>query len=127
MSDIESFDMEEARRNLKERREARVLERKKLFQQATADVAAILDMIITRFHPKRVYQWGSLLDEALFTDYSDIDIALEGIEAIEDIIELERAAERMTDFPLDIVRLEQIPVLYAETIRSRGKVVYERN
>lgn len=47
-------------------------------------------MIIEHFNPVRIYQWGSLLDKKMFTDYSDIDIALEGIGSIEDIIELEK-------------------------------------
>ncbi len=127
MSDSESFDIEEARRNLEARRRSQTFEKKRLFEKATADCRTIIDMIIERFHPARVYQWGSLLDEELFTDYSDIDIALEGIDTVEDIIELEKTAEGMTDFPLDIVRLEKIPKAYAETIRAKGRIVYERD
>jgi hypothetical protein len=50
-------------------------------------------MIIERFNPEYIYQWGSLLDKKMFTDYSDIDIALEGIRSIEDMLELENHDE----------------------------------
>ena len=63
----------------------------------------------------------------MFADYSDIDIALEGMGSIENVMELERVAEGMTEFPLDIVEIEKISATHADSIRSQGKLVYERN
>ena len=119
-------DIEEARENLKKRRAKAAAEREKLFVRATADCEAIIGLITDRFNPKRVYQWGSLLHKELFTDYSDIDIALEGMGSIEDVMELERIAESMTEFPLHIVEMEKINPAHAEIIKSKGRVVYER-
>lgn len=124
---MEAFDIARARGNLKKRRGELAEKRVKLFDKASADCASIIKMIIKRFNPVRIYQWGSLLDKNMFTDYSDIDIALEGIGSIEDIIELERIAESMTEFPLDIVELEKIPPVHADSIRSKGMLAYERN
>jgi len=120
------FDMTKARENLKKRREEAAKERKELFYKAEDDCKAIIQMIIEHFNPARIYQWGSLLNKEMFTDYSDIDIALEGMGPIEDVIELERRAEKMTDFPLDIIELEKVPAAHADTIRLKGICVYER-
>lgn len=124
---MEPFDIEEARENLKKRREKASQEREQLFLKAGADCAAIIAMIRRQFNPKRIYQWGSLLHKEMFADYSDIDIALEGMESIEDVMELERVAESMTGFPLDIVEIEKIAAAHADSIRSRGRLVYERD
>ncbi len=124
---MKSFNIEEARESLRKRRDIVEREREQLFNKAYADYKEILNMIIQRFNPKRIYQWGSLLDKKMFTDYSDIDIALEGMKSMEDLIELESLAERLTEFPLDILELEKVPSVYADTIRSKGVLVYERN
>lgn len=124
---MEPFDIEEARENLKKRRERAAKERETLFLKATADCDAIIGMITRRFKPKRIYQWGSLLQKEMFADYSDIDIALEGMGSIQDVLELERVAESMTEFPLDIVEIEKITPGHADSIRSRGRLVYERS
>lgn len=124
---MEVFNIEEARENLKKQKGIVEKEREHLFNKAYADYKAIIKMIIQRFNPERIYQWGSLLDRKMFTDYSDIDIALEGMKSIEDLIELERLAEGMTEFPLDILELEKVPSVYADSIRSKGVLVYERN
>ena len=124
---MESFNIEEARENLKKRRDIAEKEREQLFNKGYADCKAIIKMIIQRFNPERIYQWGSLLDKKMFTDYSDIDIALEGMKSIEDLMELERLAEGMTEFPLDILELDKVPSVHADTIRSKGVLAYERN
>ena len=36
--------------------------------------------IVERFAPSRVWQWGSLLDRYSFSEISDIDIAIEGLD-----------------------------------------------
>lgn len=124
---VEAFDIEEARENLKRRKERTAKEREKLFLKATADCESIIGMITQRFNPKRIYQWGSLLQKEMFADYSDIDIALEGMGSIQDVMELERVAESMTDFPLDIVEIEKIDPAHADSIRSKGRLAYERS
>ncbi|MCK4516868.1 MAG: nucleotidyltransferase domain-containing protein [Spirochaetaceae bacterium] len=96
------------------------------FAEMQRDAGAIVAGIAERFSPVRIYQWGSLLDRGRFREYSDIDIAVEGITDAETYIQLEAMAWDMTDFPLDLVQLEHIEPEYADIIRQKGVVVYER-
>lgn len=95
-------------------------------EQARKDFATIVDHIITLYNPKRIYQWGSLIDGSHFSEISDIDIALEGVTDPAEFFKLLGAAEEMTDLPLDIVQLEYVHPAYAEGIRTRGRLVHER-
>ena len=87
----------------------------------------IFRMIRQKYNPKKIYQWGSLLDRAKFQEISDIDIAVEGLLSVEDLFALLGDAEKLSDFPLDIVELERIHPLRAKSIRERGRLVYERS
>jgi hypothetical protein len=51
---------------------------------------------------------------------------VEGLETANQIFSLYHEAETMTRFSLHIVELEKIHPAYAESIRKRGKLVYER-
>ena len=93
---MKPFDIEEARENLRKRREIAGQERERLFLKAEADCVAIVAMIRRQSNPKRIYQWGSLLHKEMFADYSDIDIALEGMGSIEDVMELEKGLKELT-------------------------------
>ena len=97
-----------------------------LYQQAQKDVSAILELIISKYNPVRIYQWGSLLNKDSFSAISDIDIALEGIIDPETFFRLYKDVESMTDFPLDIVQLEKIEPEFKEIIKLKGEMVYER-
>jgi len=50
----------------------------------------------------------------------------EGIADQALLSELRADAERLTDFPLDIVAMEHIHPAYADYIRRHGRLVYER-
>jgi predicted nucleotidyltransferase len=97
-----------------------------LHAQAVHDFDAIVRMIIDEFNPSRVYQWGSLLRPDRFRDYSDIDVAVEGVVEAEAYFRMVGKAQAMTDFPVDIVQLEKIEPEFAQSIRTDGKLVYER-
>jgi len=96
------------------------------FAEMQKEAAAIVARIADRFSPLRIYQWGSLLNRDRFRSYSDIDIAVEGVADARTYDQLEAMAWDMTDFPLDLVRLEHIEPEYADIIRQNGVVVYER-
>jgi len=95
-----------------------------LFKKANRDFQRIVIMIIKKYQPTRLYQWGSLLDQKKFKEYSDIDIAIEGITEPEIFFTLLDDADRMTEFPVDIVALESIHLLHANSIRTKGKIIY---
>jgi predicted nucleotidyltransferase len=109
----------------KEARRKRILDER--FSRARADADRIVHMIAERFAPRRIYQWGSLLDRRRFQEISDIDIAVEGLTSVEKIFSIYAAAEKMTDLPIDIVEIEKIHPLHAQAIREQGTVVYVWN
>jgi predicted nucleotidyltransferase len=122
-----AIDMRKVRENLAQRDRCRREELDILFAKATRDCAAIVSMIVDRYHPTRVVQWGSLLDRKHFTEVSDIDLAIEGVVEAQRYFELLKDAESLTTFPLDIVQLDKIDPLHRESILRKGTVIYERN
>jgi len=120
------FNYKAARQFLK-KKELKIIQRnKELFEKAENDCRNIVTMIIEKYSPKRVYQWGSLLHPDQFREYSDIDLAVEGITDVEIFFSLIGDAMRLTRFHLDIVQIEKIEPEFAESIITRGKTVYER-
>ena len=108
----------------KERRRQKELDRR--FAVATSDFARIVAHIVATCAPRRILQWGSLLDRRRFSEISDIDIALEGVSGPQAFFAILGAAIEMTDFPVDIVEMEKIGRENAAHIREVGRVVYER-
>ena len=97
-----------------------------LHRKAVSDAERIIAMIGEKYRPRRILQWGSLLAPHLFRDYSDIDIAVEGVLDPEIFFALLADAEGLTRFPLDIVQIERIEPEFRELIREKGRIVYER-
>ncbi len=121
-----SVSPNESARFLARRDGAQRLHREKHLERARCDAQAIVRLIVERYRPRRVYQWGSLLDARKFGTHSDIDIAVEGITAAETFFNLYGEADRLTSFSLDLVALERIEPEFAEVIRQKGKLVYEQ-
>ncbi len=127
MQDSMTFDITAARRTFAQRSIHRSQQRQDRARQAQADFIRIKDMLVRDYHPKRIYQWGSLLCPEQFQEISDIDIAVEGwtdpmtgLHALDDACQLTR-------FPVDLVELERIHPAHAETIRKQGRLVYEHD
>ncbi len=83
-------------------------------------------MAVEEYRPTRIYQWGSLLHPRTFAEWSDIDIAVEGIASSEEFLALYGEACELTGFELDLVQLEKAYPAYAASIRERGRLIYER-
>jgi len=95
--------------------------RHSLWEQARQDADRIIAMIVREFRPARIYQWGSIVHPEHFAEYSDIDIAVEGLPGgAAEYFRLLAEAERLTSFPIDIVELEHIEPEFAELIRAYG-------
>ena len=95
--------------------------RRRLWEQATQDADRIIALIVREFRPARIYQWGSIVHPEHFAEYSDIDIAVEGLPGgAAEYFRLLAEAEELTSFPLDIVELEHIEPEFAELIRTYG-------
>ena len=121
-----AVDMAVARRNLELREERKRNDWERLRQRANADADKIISMIVEHYSPLRIYQWGSVLSSGLFRDYSDIDIAVEGLVGPLDVLNILRDAEDLTQFPIHIVELDKTEHVHAESIRRKGALIYER-
>ena len=102
-------------------------ERAQLHARAAADATRIVAMIAERYRPRRILQWGSVLEPSRFQPYSDIDVAVEGVMDPERFFAMLHDAEQLTRWPLDIVQLEHVEPEYRLLILEKGKVVYERD
>ena len=118
-------DIVKARKNLDLRYERERSHSLKRFNQAVSDAEAIIQCIKTEYVPQKIYQWGSLLHPERFNNYSDIDIAIEGITDAETYFRLLADAMKLTRIALDLVQIEKIEPEFAALIRQSGKVVYE--
>ncbi len=114
------------RKNLARREQSRRERLASRLERARNDAEEIIKHITRRYNPRRIYQWGSLVRGEHFSERSDIDIAVEGLERPETVFRILEDAENMTDFPVDIVELEKIAPEYAEGIRKRGVLRHER-
>lgn len=115
-----------ARERLNHKYEVQRKHRMERHAAAVYDAGKIVDRIASEYHPVRIYQWGSLLYPEKFTEYSDIDLAIEGTTDAETFFRVLGDAMAMTEFKLDLVQLEKIEPEYAESIRRNGKIVYGR-
>ena len=78
-------------------------------QSAQGDAARIVSAIAAQYRPLRIYQWGSLVHTERFTEISDIDIAVEGMNCDEQTLAAIRSqADSMTDFHVDLVVMERL-------------------
>ncbi len=121
-----TFNIKKAKKFLKHKKEEQEKKRSELFQKAWQNFHTIVYMLIEKYHPKRIYQWGSLLNKRCFSEISDIDIAVEGITSPEKFFAMYEDAKQLTDFFLDLIQIEKIHPLHADNIKKRGKLVYER-
>lgn len=96
------------------------------FERTAREADAVIAQIAREVNPRRIYQWGSLLDRARFSEISDIDIAVEGLRGPEEYFRAAGIALDGATAPVDLVELEKLPADIAEYIRRRGKVVHER-
>ena len=96
------------------------------YAQATRDARAIVSEIAAQVNPRRIYQWGSLLDRKRFSEISDLDIAVEGLNGPAEFFQVLGIAMNATVLPVDVVELEKLPADVAERIRMRGALVHER-
>lgn len=111
---------------LEKKQKTRDQRRAGLLDTAQKDAESIIEMLVRKYDPLRIYQWGSLVYTENFSECSDIDIALEGLSDPLDGLRALDDASLMTDLPVDLVELERIHPAHAESIRLEGKLVYER-
>lgn len=97
-----------------------------LHARAAQQARQILELLIAGGNPTRIVQWGSVLHPHLFREYSDIDFAVQGLPDAQSLAELQDRAQRIADFPVDIVNLDRIEPEFRAVILAKGRIVYER-
>lgn len=126
---VDKFDIDLAavRAFLENKEKIRTEQLDRKFKQATEDCGRIVEKIKKSYAPRRIWQWGSLLDRRRFSEISDIDLALEGVSGPGEFFEILGEAMKMTDFPVDLVELEKVGDENAQYIRETGRLIYENN
>ncbi|MBN2002495.1 MAG: nucleotidyltransferase domain-containing protein [Anaerolineae bacterium] len=122
----DDFDYASSRAYLQDKQMALQAKRLALWQQAQEDVQKIIEMIIRRYDPQQIIQWGSVLEPEHFSEASDIDLAVAGVDSVL-FLRLLADAEVMTEFSLDLIRWEEIQPAFQKVITAKGKVVYAKN
>ena len=120
-------DLDQVRAFLAERERRRCARIDERYEQATRDAGAIVSEIAAQVNPRRIYQWGSLLDRKRFSEISDLDLAVEGLNGPAEFFQVLGIAMNGTALPVDVVELEKLPADVAERIRKRGALVHERS
>ena len=93
---------------------------------AQRDCGRIIAHVAREHRPRRIYQWGSLVHTDRFSEISDIDIGLEGLDGGETALSAIRdAAEKMTEFHVDLVVMERVEAGRAALIRRFGRIAWE--
>ena len=87
--------------------------------QLLGHAEAVLPIYFSGKQVKAVYLTGSLLREGQFRDFSDADIAVEGLE--ENYFEVLVQLEDLLDRQVDLIELENCR--FAETIRQNSRRV----
>jgi len=113
----------QVRSYLKKKHDCQRAKRLALWEVAQQDARNIIEMIIWKYQPKQIIQWGSILEPSHFSEASDIDIALVGLDSLS-FMRLLADAEDMTKFPLDLVQLELIHPSFQKIILLKGKIIY---
>ncbi|MDG2989752.1 hypothetical protein L3556_02200 [Candidatus Synechococcus calcipolaris G9] len=120
---MDTFDYQASRHFLEQKYLTLRAKRHALWQQAYSDCQSIITMMIENYHPKRIIQWGSVLYPKHFSEVSDIDLAVEGLET-QIFMKLFSQAEDMTSFSLDLIQWEYIHPSFQEIILMKGTIVY---
>jgi predicted nucleotidyltransferase len=120
------FDIAAAAETFAARQEKARKLRRRLHEKASHDCARIVEMAIREFRPRRILQWGSLLEPDEFDENSDIDIAVEGLSDARAFLDLLGKAIDMTEFPVDLVEFDKLDQDSRESIQRRARIVYER-
>lgn len=85
----------------------------------------LAQFLAEKFYVQAVYLFGSLIREEIITPATDIDLAVSGLQP-EFLYKAIGNLERETQFPFDLVDLDEAPLSLRERILKEGKLLYER-
>lgn len=105
--------IEEEKRRNKERR-----------NKALKDIERIKKYLVEEMKVREIYLFGSILKDN-FGKGSDIDIAVSGLED-DKFFPVYSHLDNFTDFPVELVDLDEKDNFFRREIRKRGKKIYGR-
>lgn len=99
------------------------IRRQERLAQARRDAEAMARVLAEEFKARRVWLFGSVATGDLFWAGSDIDLAAEGLDP-ERWVERERRLEEVTQFPFDVVEMEDATPSLRERVYREGVILH---
>ncbi len=120
-----NVDIAACRESFAAREERKLAEREKRRQAALEAAVSALNAVLPRSGKvRRAYLFGSVVRPGAFRPDSDVDIAVEGIEAADYFALWRDLEEAMPDWPVDLRDI--IPgTHFAERVQMEGHLIYE--
>lgn len=98
---------------------------RRLESQARNELRQIVSLLVDKYEAQRIFLFGSL-KTGDFTEYSDIDLAVEGIKDEEFFTAL-AAVNRVSRFSVDLKPLEDLESYFRLRIYLEGELIYEKD
>jgi predicted nucleotidyltransferase len=121
-----NVDLDACRRSFIARQESRQAERERRRQAALEAAADAITSVLPRYPTiRRAYLFGSVSRRGAFRVDSDVDIAVEGVDATDFFTLWRDLEEAMPDWTVDLRDL--VPGSdFARRVQERGRLIYER-
>jgi uncharacterized protein len=79
------------------------------------------DLLRRDFHADRVFLFGSLIHPGCFTQWSDVDVAADGIDGNDTLRAMEMVHDLSQDIPVNLVDLNACRASLRETVEREGQ------
>lgn len=123
MSDgMTEVEVAEYRKFWRERAARGAARRRELASQARAEAIRAAEVLVRDFGARRVYLFGSLLQEGRFHERSDVDLAVEGI-APERFFKTWAAVGADVRVPIELVDIDEVGETMRELILEHGELL----
>jgi len=99
-------------------------EKKMGLQDLRKKAVAAARILADQFHAKRVYLFGSVQTQAFFHDWSDVDLAVEGLLPGKYFSALAKLMGFFGGKRVDLLPLEDAPPEVEKQIREKGELLY---
>lgn len=113
------------RRYWQEHNRRQQVQRSALAAEARSQAAQIADLLVEQFNATQVVLFGSLVRQR-FTEVSDIDLAVAGIEPGR-FFEALAAVNQVTNRWVDLKPLEDLEPHFYQRVMATGEVMYDQS
>ncbi|MGA1865803.1 MAG: nucleotidyltransferase family protein [bacterium] len=101
-------------------------QRKKRYKKAQLVIEILRDILIRKYHIKKIILIGSCLNENNFHSHSDIDLCVEGLPHNCFFKALGELLIEAGEFNVDLIPIEDANTRMKEYIK-KGKIIYEKS